>query len=80
MRHWFALTPALSQVWEREQETVLSSPAPLLPELGEAARAPRVSRGFSETRQGLGDEGEGTGMHSNGFEFGIADGIHKSHS
>jgi hypothetical protein len=35
VRHWFALTPALSQVWEREQETKLFAPAPLLPELGE---------------------------------------------
>jgi hypothetical protein len=35
VRHWLALTPALSQAWEREQETVLFSPAPLLPELGE---------------------------------------------
>jgi Fe-S-cluster-containing hydrogenase component 2 len=35
VQHWFALSPALSQAWEREQETVLSSPAPLLPELGE---------------------------------------------
>jgi hypothetical protein len=35
VRHWFALTPALSQSWEREQETMLSSPAPILPELGE---------------------------------------------
>jgi hypothetical protein len=59
-----ALTPALSQAWEREQENLLSFPAPLLPALREAARAPRVSRsrsvsqrGFSETRQGLGDEG-----------------------
>jgi hypothetical protein len=41
---------------------MLSSPAPLLPELGEAARARRVSRRFSETRQGLGDEGEGAGI------------------
>jgi hypothetical protein len=35
--YWFALTPTLSQAWEREQETVLSSLAPLLPELGEGA-------------------------------------------
>jgi hypothetical protein len=36
VRHWwFALTPALSQVWEREQETKLFDPAPLLPDLGE---------------------------------------------
>jgi hypothetical protein len=42
VRRWFALTPALSQVWEREQETKFFAPAPLLPELGEAARAPRV--------------------------------------
>jgi hypothetical protein len=69
--HWPALTPTLSQAWEREQEIVLFSPAPLLPELGEAARAPRVPRRFSETRQGLGDEGEGAGTQSIGFEFGI---------
>jgi hypothetical protein len=30
-----ALTPSLSQVWEREQETPLLAPAPLLPNLGE---------------------------------------------
>jgi hypothetical protein len=59
MRYWFALTPALSQVWEREQETKLFALAP---------------RGFSETRQGLGDEGKRAGMHSTGFEFGIAEG------
>jgi hypothetical protein len=35
VRHWLALTPALSQVWEREQEAPLQFPAPLLPELGE---------------------------------------------
>jgi hypothetical protein len=35
VRHWLALTPTLSQAWEREQETVLFAPAPLLPELGE---------------------------------------------
>ncbi len=29
-----ALTPALSQTWEREQETPLLAPAPLLPNLG----------------------------------------------
>jgi hypothetical protein len=33
-----ALTPALSQVWERELETALLAPVPLLPELGEGAR------------------------------------------
>jgi hypothetical protein len=32
-----ALTPALSQVWEREQETSLDALAPLLPVLGEVA-------------------------------------------
>ena len=52
---------------------MFSSPAPLLSELGEAARVRRVSRRLSETRQGLGDEGEEAGMHSTGFEFGIAE-------
>ncbi len=32
-----ALTPALSQAWEREQETPLLAPAPLLPNLGAGA-------------------------------------------
>jgi hypothetical protein len=35
VRHWPALTPSLSQVWEREQKTKLFAPAPLLSELGE---------------------------------------------
>jgi hypothetical protein len=56
--------------WEREQENVLSFPAPLLPKLGEAARALEVSSRLSETRQGLvGDEGEGTRTISIGFEL-----------
>jgi hypothetical protein len=35
VRHWLALTPTLSQAWEREPESKAKSPAPLLPELGE---------------------------------------------
>jgi hypothetical protein len=37
-RDLFALTPALSQTWEREQETKLFAPAPHLPELGDEGK------------------------------------------
>jgi hypothetical protein len=44
VRHWLALSPALSQNWEREPETPLSSPAPLLPILGEGEPEMRANR------------------------------------
>jgi hypothetical protein len=40
VRYWFALTPALSQIWEREQETFHScSPSPRIGRRGWGMRA-----------------------------------------
>jgi hypothetical protein len=51
----------------REQENIF--PAPLLPELGEAARAPPVPRSHSVSRgEGLARQDRGWGMRANGLE------------
>jgi hypothetical protein len=62
------------EIWSLEYGIGLPSPQPS-PKLGRGSKRLRFSLRlpFSHNwEKGLGDEGEGAGMHSTGFEFGIA--------